>query len=192
MSGPTIPHFDVRDASTTSPEAIQHLVWKGDAWGAIYASPNASQALSAALESEDVAASYDGSAALSFTGLEVRYTTVSLSKSLSLQQALTSTKQTWSGILQPKLVALEAATLATYTSTTLTALLPTLNTTSFGPSQSKVLFKPFSATFINQTPFDFGSRVLFQTIGMVLPVLLQFFVRALIFVDSSQKLTCLI
>ncbi|KAL8278936.1 hypothetical protein RQP46_008605 [Phenoliferia psychrophenolica] len=157
---PTLPHFEVVDPATTSPLELQHRVWKGDVWAAIYANANSSQTLFTALSSESAAASYSAAGALSYTGLEVRYTT------------------TWAGILQPSLVALEAATLSSFNSRTLAGLLPTLNVSNFGLSQAGVLFHPISSTFINQAPFDFGPRVVFQTIGMVLPILMQFFLLA--------------
>lgn len=55
------------------------------------------------------------------------------------------------------------------------------------PSQISILLNPISSTFVNLTPFNFGSRVMFNTLGTVLPILLQFFVSLFFYRDYFSK-----
>lgn len=70
------PTFKVLDGSSTTPAAVQKLVFDGHYWGAVVANAGASDRFTAAAASDAAAATYDATSALEYIGLEVRYNTV--------------------------------------------------------------------------------------------------------------------
>ncbi|KAL8280334.1 hypothetical protein RQP46_007251 [Phenoliferia psychrophenolica] len=72
----TSPTYLVHSSNSTSPEHFLSKVYAGEYWGAIWATEGASARFQDAVASAGFAVSYNASAALCYTGLEVRYNSV--------------------------------------------------------------------------------------------------------------------
>ncbi|GAA5942863.1 hypothetical protein JCM1841_002619 [Sporobolomyces salmonicolor] len=151
----TWPTFVIAPASATNPEAVEHKVWDGDYWGAIYATAGATSRFSSALLNSTEAISYDASQALMYAGLEQRYNTA------------------WTGFVLNSITKILQSTTQIFGSQTVAPLLTTGAT--YGSNSAAVLANPIGSTFVNLVPFEFGSRIIFNTIGFVFPSLFQFF-----------------
>ncbi|GAA5884014.1 hypothetical protein JCM1840_003502, partial [Sporobolomyces johnsonii] len=151
----TWPTFVIASASATTPEDVQHKVWDGDYWGAIYATAGATSRFSSALANNTEATSYDASQALMYVGLEQRYNTA------------------WTGFVLSAITKIVQSTAHVFGTQTVAPLLSTGAT--YGSNSAAVLANPIGSTFVNLVPFEFGSRIIFNTIGFVFPSLFQFF-----------------
>ncbi|KAL4878938.1 hypothetical protein BJY04DRAFT_229600 [Aspergillus karnatakaensis] len=137
-----------------SPSDIRQAVCRGDYWGAIYTNSDASKRLSNALTDPQLAASYDSSQALTYVVNTAKYA---------------STAEIISGNLQGVVSAARSA----YTAINGTAVMATVNTTN--PAIANTLFNPISASTIDIKPSTQGTRFFYNTVGMVMPILQQFF-----------------
>ncbi|GAA5828018.1 hypothetical protein JCM11251_005693 [Rhodosporidiobolus azoricus] len=153
------PSFDILDAGSNPAAEVQRKVFDGEYWGAIYATSGASDRFTSAVTSEAAASSYNASQALVYTGLEVRYNTV------------------WGKYIYPALLKVVEGTQLAFADTAVPPLLST--STTYGSSAAKVLAQPIGSTYVNLTPFGFGTRALLNTAGFVFPILLiAFFLAA--------------
>lgn len=118
--------------------------------------------------------------ALFYTGNEVRYNTVSYSRFLLFYESrlitVISFSQAWAAFVLAPLNRIVQSTITAFNEQTVAPLLTTA--TTFGSDSAVVLANPVAASFINLVPFEFGSRIVFNTIGFVFPSLFQFFVRS--------------
>ncbi|KPV73272.1 uncharacterized protein RHOBADRAFT_55040 [Rhodotorula graminis WP1] len=151
----SLPTFHILAANSTSRDEVLHKVWQGRYWGSIIATEGASSRFEAAVASADAASTYDAAQALEYSGLEVRYTTA------------------WSGAVLPALLQVSQTASARFSAAVVAPLLE--SGTSYSAASAQVLVRPVAATFVNQTPFTYGTRIVLNTIAFVLPFLLQFF-----------------
>ncbi|GAA5854804.1 hypothetical protein JCM5353_007389 [Sporobolomyces roseus] len=151
----TCPTFVLESASGISPADVQKRVFDGEFWGGIWASEGSTSRFRAAIASNTDAASYNPMDALFYTGNEVRYNTA------------------WAAFVLAPLNRIVQSTITAFNEQTVAPLLTTA--TTFGSDSAVVLANPVAASFINLVPFEFGSRIVFNTIGFVFPSLFQFF-----------------
>lgn len=70
-----MPTIEFVPAAQSSAAALDQAVFDGDWWGAMYANVGSSDAFNAALNGT-ATATYDPSSVYTYTGLEVRYSTI--------------------------------------------------------------------------------------------------------------------
>lgn len=186
---PSSPSFVVLPANSSSAKLVQDRVFEGKAWGAMYATADASSRFEAAILDESLAGTYVAADAWVYTGLEVRYTTVRLSSSSWRVLPLISSTQTWSAYVLPTFLRLQAVATQIFAQRTTIPRLLSLSGATLSNAQARFIPAPVSATFLNLTPFDFGSRVLQNAFGTVMPILFVFFVRSLSVSSLSISLT---
>jgi hypothetical protein len=146
----------IESPSTEYPSAsdIRESVCKGHYWGAIYANPDASSRLSAALASPQNAETYENSQALSYVWNGARYPSFAQTISSSLQILVQSAR-------------------ASYNAINGTAAMSGANTAD--ESIAQILLDPISATSIDIKPTAQGVRFYLNTVTMVMVILPQFF-----------------
>ncbi|KAH6713230.1 hypothetical protein BKA61DRAFT_520434 [Leptodontidium sp. MPI-SDFR-AT-0119] len=150
---PTL-HFHSPDEFRTV-EDIRNAVCRGDYWAAIVAQDGASSRLSAALGGGIAAAGYNSSNTLTYVYNEARYPTVQSGYILSNMQTLIGAAGTIYGSLNG------------------TSAVQFLNTND--PNATLALMNPISASSINIMPTPQGTKVLYNTVTLVLPIIQQFF-----------------
>ncbi|GAA5912627.1 uncharacterized protein JCM6883_005333 [Sporobolomyces salmoneus] len=151
----TWPTFVVESSNTSSPSEVQQRVFDGEFWGGIYSSPGATNRFEDALASSSAASSYEPMSALYYTGNEVRFNTA------------------WSAFVLAPLNRIVQSSVATFARETVAPLLA--SGTTYPSESAAVLANPVEASFVNLVPFEFGSRIVYNTIGFVFPSLFQFF-----------------
>ncbi|GAA6018944.1 hypothetical protein JCM11491_005688 [Sporobolomyces phaffii] len=151
----TWPTFVTRPANSTSPAEVQQRVFDGEFWGGIWASEGATSRFEAALASTTAASAYNPTQAISYTGNEVRYNTA------------------WSAFVLAPLNRIVQSTISNFGRRTVAPLMS--SGTAYSSESAAVLANPVAASFVNLVPFEFGSRIVFNTIGFVFPSLFQFF-----------------
>lgn len=134
---------------------VRNAVCKGDYWGAIVTQPGASSRLSQALGGGTAAAGYDASDTVTLVYNSAHYAAVELGDVV--------------GNLQTRL----GATTAAYYALNGTQALAYLNTADTNATQA--FFNPISSSVIDIMPTSQGSRVLYNTVSIVLPIIQQFF-----------------
>ncbi|KAH9205419.1 hypothetical protein DL95DRAFT_430014 [Leptodontidium sp. 2 PMI_412] len=162
---PTLHFRSAEDFGTV--EDIRNAVCRGDYWAAIFAQDGASDRLSAALGGGVAAAGYNSSNTLTYVYNEARYPTVQ------------------SGYILSNMQILVGAAGSIYGSLNGTAAAKSLNTND--PNATLALLNPISASSINIMPIPQGTKVLYNTVTLVLPIIQQFFfLMALNGISSSQ------
>ncbi|GAA5916938.1 hypothetical protein JCM6882_003834 [Rhodosporidiobolus microsporus] len=153
------PTFDILDAGSNSAAEVQRKVFDGEFWGAIYSTSGASERFTSAVASDAAASAYNASQAIVYTGLEVRYNTA------------------WGKYIYPSLLKVVEGTQIAFADAAVPPLLSA--SSSYSSAAAKVLANPIGSTYVNLTPFGFGSRSLLNTAGFVFPILLiAFFLAA--------------
>lgn len=157
LAGDTFPTFEfVAATEYPEPAQVRSAVCKGKYWGAVYTHAGASDRLWDAVRGEAAAAGYDAADAVTCIYNQVRYAAVS------------------DGILLSNLKAVTAASRSAYYATPNgTAALAGLDRNSTAAVQA--FLNPIDATFDYIKPMAQGSRVFLNTVGMVMPILAQFF-----------------
>lgn len=155
LKGPSFPTLihQSHEKYPTQPD-IQQAVCSGEYWGVIYSTQNASSRLSAALSSPEFAQNYDSSQALRFIWSSTRYPAYA------------------QGVFSNLLQITEAAA-AVYKSTNGTDVLPLINTSDH--AIAKTILSPISATSTDLHPMPQGVRFYYNTVSMVMPIIIQFF-----------------
>ncbi|KAE8394475.1 hypothetical protein BDV23DRAFT_190079 [Aspergillus alliaceus] len=134
-----------------SPKDVKAAVCKGDYWGAVYANPGASSNLSAAL------ATGSGSRkSLTYVWNGARYPTFA-------QSAIYSSIMT--------LIQVTKSSYYTRNASNVLATAPL----SKNPASLQAFLDPIQATEINIKATQQGTRVLYNTVSMVMPIIQQFF-----------------
>ncbi|BGP03654.1 nitrosoguanidine resistance protein [Rhodotorula toruloides] len=151
----TLPTFVIANASSITHDEALHTVFDGEYWGAVFATEGATNRFEAALAGGSAAAAYNASQGLEYSGLEVRYPSA------------------WSGVVLSALLRVLQTTAHIFNAQTVAPLLA--SGTALTPPAAQVVVNPLGSTYINLTPFSFGSRIVLNTIGFVYPFLFQFF-----------------
>ncbi|CAI7637654.1 unnamed protein product [Penicillium crustosum] len=155
LKGPSIPTLIQHTQQDYPTERhIQKAVCRGDYWGAIYSTPNASSQLSAALSLPEAAQGYDNSQALAYIWSSARYP--------AYAQGVYS-----------NLVQITEAAAAVYKHTNGTDVLPLINTSD--RSIARTILDPISATSTDLHPMPQGVRFYYNTVSMVMTIIIQFF-----------------
>ncbi|KAK1140674.1 hypothetical protein N8T08_009987 [Aspergillus melleus] len=150
-SFPTLQRSDVETFPT--PREVRAAVCSGDYWGAVYANTQASTNLTSALQGGP--GPYDSANTLTYIWNGARYPAMSMS-------AVYSSLQT-----------LFAVTRSMYYAKNASEVLPFANLTS--PTALQAFLDPIQATEINLKVTEQGTRVLYNTVSFVMPVIQQFF-----------------
>ncbi|KAL3430077.1 hypothetical protein BDV09DRAFT_30577 [Aspergillus tetrazonus] len=155
IQGPGFPtvHQHTQEEYPTEQD-IQEAVCKGDYWGAIYSVPGVSSRITDALSSSDSAKAYDSTQALGYIYKSAIYP--------AYAQGVYS-----------NLVQLSQAAAAVYKQTSLTAALNAVNVSD--PFIAKIVLDPVSSTSTDIQPMNQGVRFYYNTVSMVMPILIQFF-----------------
>ncbi|KAH0284630.1 hypothetical protein M436DRAFT_44140 [Aureobasidium namibiae CBS 147.97] len=156
LKADTFPTFDIEN--TTKYPAVEDIVRsvrKGEHWAAVFSHAGASERLAAALEGGDAAAAYDSTNTLTYVWNEVRYPAME------------------DGTIKSSMSQLMAVARIAYNHMNGTGALQTLNKND--PAALQVFLDPIQAGEINIMPTTQGTRVLYNTVAMVLPIILQFF-----------------
>ncbi|EME43035.1 hypothetical protein DOTSEDRAFT_173635 [Dothistroma septosporum NZE10] len=138
----------------SSIEAARSAVCRGDYWAAIVVNEGASERLSDALAGGAAANSYNSSQAVTLIYNTAKYSSITLGDIIGNLQTLVGA------------ASVAHASIATDAITT-------LNTTS--AAAVNAFRSPISSTAIDIMPTNQGSRVLYNTVSMVFPIIQQFF-----------------
>ncbi|KAK1149698.1 hypothetical protein N8T08_005251 [Aspergillus melleus] len=155
MKGPSVPTVIQHSPQQyPTPRDIQQAICHGDYWGAIYSTANASAQLSAAFSSPQAAQEYDSFHALSYIWSSARYPAYAQGVYSSLAQ-------------------IAEAAVAVYKQTNGTEILPSINTSN--PSIAQTILDPISVASTDLHPMPQGVRFYYNTVSMVMPIIIQFF-----------------
>lgn len=138
-----------------SAASIRDAVCRGDYWAAVYAQPGASSRLEDAFRGGAAASNYTAANAFGLVVNTARYPAVQL------------------GDISGNLQALIGATRCVYLGVNGQQALTSVNNTD--RNALLALFNPIQSTTIDIRPTNQGSRVLYNTVGIVFPLLQQFF-----------------
>lgn len=152
-SFPTVQRGDTARYSTT--EDVYNAVYSGDYWGAIYAIEGSSDRLAAALQGGQAAVNYDTAVALEYIWDEVRYSTIQ------------------DGDIGANFQALISATRVAYTRINGTRAIKSVAIQD--ASAVAALLNPIAATSVNIQPTTQGSRAFYNTLAVVVCIVMQFF-----------------
>jgi hypothetical protein len=134
---------------------MYQAVWRGDYWGSIAITKDASERLSAALQGGEASASYDPAEALHYVWDQQYYTAfVNAGIKAHMLQLVAATRLAYN-----KINGTQASSIVDETD----------------PNAIQVLLNPIQATETNIHPATFGTAVFLNTISMAMPVLQQFF-----------------
>lgn len=134
---------------------VRNAVCKGDYWAAIVAQEEASTRLADALSGGTPAKEYNTSNTITYLYNRARYTTVQ------------------DGFITANMQALIGAAGGAYNSINGTKAASVVNTAD--PNAVLALLNPIMASSINITPTWQGTRVLYNTVTIILPIIQQFF-----------------
>lgn len=137
------------------PAELIHAVRNGDFWGGVYTHPGASKRLELALQGGGAASTYNTSDVVTYVFNGVRYPTVA------------------QGFIQSNMETLISIMRLEYNSINGTQVLLSGEVTDEAAAQ--VLLNPFISTNINIKHTEQGTRVLLNTVTMILPIIQQFF-----------------
>ncbi|KAE8445390.1 hypothetical protein EG329_013403 [Mollisiaceae sp. DMI_Dod_QoI] len=156
LKGDSFPSLQERSVSQyPSPSLLNEAVCKSHFWAAIYVSAGASQRLEDALNGESSAKTYNRSDSLFYIWNEARYPTVGDSSISGSIQTLSS------------------AARVSYSATNGTGALQALNTSD--PSSISVFANPWQPSDINLQPTTQGSRLIYNTLVIILILIQEFF-----------------
>lgn len=143
------------EAQYPTPDTVLQAVRDGKYWAAIYSMPGASERLSAAFLGGTAATTYDASDAFTYVWNEVRYPAFSQE------------------VIQGSLKTLVAAAATAYGSINGSSALKSLAQTD--DAAIKAYLTPIMASEINIQPTNQGTKILYNTISMAMPVLQDLF-----------------
>lgn len=156
LKADTFPTFDIESsAKYPAVEDIVQAVRKGDHWAAVFTHAGASDRLAAALEGGDAAAAYDPTNTLTYVWNEVRYPAVE------------------DATIKSSMSQLMAVVRIAYNHINGTGALQTLDKND--PAALQAFLNPIQGGDINIMPTGQGTRVLYNTVAMVMPIIMQFF-----------------
>ncbi|THW95176.1 hypothetical protein D6D18_05813 [Aureobasidium pullulans] len=156
LKADTFPTFDIESSSKYSEvEDIVQAVRRGDHWAAVFSHAGASERLAAALEGGDAAATYDPTNTITYVWNQVRYPAVE------------------DATIKSSMSQLVAVARIAYNHMNGTGALQTLNKND--PAALQAFLNPIQGGDINIMPTTQGTRVLYNTVAMVMPIIMQFF-----------------
>ncbi|OQE14185.1 hypothetical protein PENFLA_c040G05439 [Penicillium flavigenum] len=156
LKGPGFPTFIEQSASVyPQPGSIEGAVCDIKYWGALYTTANASNALSAAFAGGPSASSYDKSDVLTMVWNEVRYPTVVDSAVANSMKLLSETAR------------------VAYSQTNGKMAVQSIN--SSDPAALAALYEPWTLADNNILPTSQGSRVIYNTLVIILILIQEFF-----------------
>ncbi|KAK2759906.1 hypothetical protein FQN54_002640 [Arachnomyces sp. PD_36] len=156
LKGPDFPSL-IEQPVTEYPEpsAVDSAVCNINYWGALYATSNSSNQLMDAFSGGVAASSYDTSNVLTLVWNQARYPTIADSALASSMKSLS-----------------EAARVA-YSTANGQQALQTLDRSD--PAAAAVLYNPWSLSFVNLQPTTQGSRLVYNTLVIILIIIQEFF-----------------
>ncbi|THY11183.1 hypothetical protein D6D01_09014 [Aureobasidium pullulans] len=156
LKADTFPTFDI-ESSSKYPEVedIVQAVRRGDHWAAVFSHAGASERLAAALEGGDAAATYDPTNTITYVWNQIRYPAVE------------------DATIKSSMSQLVAVARIAYNHMNGTGALQTLNKND--PAALQAFLNPIQGGDINIMPTTQGTRVLYNTVAMVMPIIMQFF-----------------
>ncbi|KUJ14607.1 uncharacterized protein LY89DRAFT_621185 [Mollisia scopiformis] len=156
LQADTFPSLQERPAAQyPSPDQLTKAVCKTDFWAALYVAPGASQRLENALDGSSSAATYNRSDALTYIWNEARYPTVADSS------------------LSANIETLSSAARVAYSAINGTGALQMLNTSD--PTSITVFANPWQLSSVNLQPTTQGSRLIYNTLVIILILIQEFF-----------------
>lgn len=156
MASPGFPTLVERPALLyPDPSSIDGAVCDIDYWAALYVTPNASNLLSAAVTGGSAAASYNKSDVMTMVWNEARYPTVADSA------------------ISDNLKALVEAARVAYTQTDGKQIIQTLNTSD--SAAMAAFWNPWVLSSVNLQPTTQGSRLIYNTLVIILILIQEFF-----------------
>ncbi|KAF9885291.1 hypothetical protein FE257_013092 [Aspergillus nanangensis] len=157
LQGPSFPSLMERPTSAyPQPGSITSAVCDINYWGALYTTPNASDRLTAALAGGPAASSYNQSNVLVVVWNQARYPTVIDSAVFDTMKALS-----------------DAARVAYSLATARQAIQTSLN--SSDPAALAAFSDPWTLASVNLQPTSQGSRVIYNTLCIILILIQEFF-----------------
>ncbi|KAF3011844.1 hypothetical protein E8E14_003754 [Neopestalotiopsis sp. 37M] len=150
---PTLHHG--QSAAYPLPSSLRDDVCKGTHWAAIYTHENASQRLSAVIQGDEGNATYDPTDTITYIYNGARYPAISDS------------------IIEANVQTLVSVARSIYGNINGSAALAQLNMTD--KEALAAFYDPFSAKLAPIQSTTQGTRVLINTVSMVMPILMQFF-----------------
>lgn len=156
VRGPGFPSL-IENSVTEYPQSsiVGDAVCNIDYWGALYTSPNASNRLTAALSGGSAASQYDKSDVLTMVWNQARYPTV-------VDSAISNSLKSLA----------EAARVA-YSTTNGQQALESLN--SSDADALAVMYEPWTLSSTNLQPTSQGSRLIYNTLVIILIIIQEFF-----------------
>ena len=137
------------------PSDVVRTVRDGNYWGAIYTHPGASERLAAAFQGGSAATNYNTSDVVTYVFNGARYPTVE------------------QGFVQANMETLISVMRIAYNNINGTAVLRSGSIVD--ETAAQILLNPFVTTYTNVKPTEQGTRVLLNTVTMILPIIQQFF-----------------
>ncbi|KKY21794.1 putative nitrosoguanidine resistance protein [Diplodia seriata] len=150
---PTLVQHDVSDFPTEND--VREAVCKGHFWGAIYTHRDASSRLSAALAGGEAATSYNPADTITYVWNAARYPSFS------------------QGYVQSNLVQLAGGASTVYNKINGTRAAQSVNVTDAAAVQA--LLNPIQGVAAPIQPTTQGTRVFYNTVGVIMPMLINFF-----------------
>ena len=156
LKAPNFPTLISESSSDyVSPDAVLKAIQNGKWWAAVYSNPGASQRLANALQGGDAAKAYDPTQALTYVWNEVRYPPFSDEAFGANFESLAPTAR------------------IAYNMANGTAALKAINLNDEAAVQA--LLNPIGISDINIMPTEQGTKLFYNTVSMVMPILQQFF-----------------
>ncbi|KAF7543404.1 hypothetical protein G7Z17_g10761 [Cylindrodendrum hubeiense] len=148
---PTIEYHSASEYST--PELLEEAICKGDFWAAIYTHSGASKRLMAAIEGKNTT-EYDPASTISYTYDASYYPIISTSViKANMETLIAVTSRTYYSVAADARAAVNLSDATSYSA----------------------FVNPIQASSEVQSPTNQGTRVLLNTVSMVMPTLMQFF-----------------
>ncbi|GME65335.1 hypothetical protein GTA08_BOTSDO00978 [Neofusicoccum parvum] len=156
LNAPSFPSIVVRNATDYEDVSdVVAAVRRGDYWAAVYTHAGASDRLSAALQGGSAAETYNSSAAITYVWNEIRYASVA------------------AGTIKGNLETLVGVARVVYTRLNGTQALSTLSQTD--SAAVSAYLNPIQASSINIKPSPQSTKTIYNTIPMVMAIIMQFF-----------------
>lgn len=157
LAAPSFPSIEFKDATDgyTDVSDVVEAVRRGDYWGAVYTHAGASNRLADALTGGEAAWTYNSSAAVTYVWNEIRYPSVA------------------SGSIKGNMETLIAVSRVMYTHINGTAALSTLDQTD--QDAISAYLNPIQASSINIKPSPQAAKMVYNTIPLVMAIVMQFF-----------------
>ncbi|KAL0263310.1 hypothetical protein SLS55_002290 [Diplodia seriata] len=157
LAAPSFPGVEFKNEADGYADVsdVVAAVRRGDYWAAVYTHAGASNRLAAALGGGDAASTYNSSAAVTYVWNEIRYATVA------------------AGSIKGNLETLVSVSRAVYTHLNGSAALTSLAQSD--PAAVAAYLNPIQASSTNIKPSPQAAKTVYNTIPMVMGIIMQFF-----------------